>query len=102
MYFVYYHSNIYILFTSIPLTETLDVPVDLLFTKNPNFKISKADTKKFPQFANLGKNFMFERKYFDQIDGVAMGPSLSPALANLFMGYYEQKWLQPFEECKVI
>ena len=33
-------------------------------------------------------------KIFDQVDGVAMGSPLGPALANLFMGYYEQKWLE--------
>ena len=34
------------LFTSIPLTETIDIAVDLLFEKNAGFKISKADLKK--------------------------------------------------------
>ena len=45
---------------------------------------------------------MFEGKFYDQIDGVLMGSPLGPVLANLFMGYYEQKWLQPFEECELI
>ena len=31
---------------------------------------------------------------YDQIDGVAMGSPLGPALANLFMGHYESRWLQ--------
>ena len=31
-----------------------------------------------------------------------MGSPLGPVLANLFMGYYEQKWLQSFEECELI
>ena len=33
---------------------------------------------------------------------MAMGSPLGPVLANLFMGYLEQKWLQSFEECEVI
>ena len=45
---------------------------------------------------------MFEGKFYDQIDGVAMGPPLGPVLANLFVGYHEQKWLQSFEECELI
>ena len=45
---------------------------------------------------------MLQCKFYDQIDGVAMVSPLGPVLANLFMGYYEQKWLQSFEECEVI
>ena len=45
---------------------------------------------------------MFEGKFYDQLDGVAMGSPLSPVLANLFMGYHEQKWLESFEECELI
>ena len=41
---------------------------------------------------------MFEGNFYDQIDGVAMGSPLGPVLANLFMGYHEQKWLESFEE----
>ena len=45
---------------------------------------------------------MFEGRFYDQIDGVAMGSSLGPVLTNLFMGYHEQKWLESFEECELI
>ena len=86
------------LFTSIPLNEAIIITVDLLFEKNLGFKISKADI----QFATSGTHFMFEGKFYDQIDGVAMGSPLGPVLANLFMGYHEQKWLESFEECELI
>ena len=94
--------DIFSFFTGIPLTETIDIAVDLLFEKNTGFKISKADLKKLFQFATSGTHFMFECKFYDQIDGVAMGSPLGPVLANLFIGYHEQKWLQPFEECELI
>ena len=45
---------------------------------------------------------MFECTFYDQIDGVAMGSPLGPVLANLFLGYHEQKWLQSFEEFELI
>ena len=39
-------------------------------------------------------HFSFDGDLYDQIDGVAMGSPLAPALANLFMSHYETKWLQ--------
>ena len=45
---------------------------------------------------------MFEGKFYDQIDGVAMGSSLGPVFANPFLRYHEQRWLQSFEECELI
>ena len=36
------------------------------------------------------------------IDDLAMGSPLDPVLANFFMGYYEQKWLQSFGEWEVV
>ena len=90
------------LFTSIPLTETIDITVDVLFEKNTGFKISKADLKKLFQLAISGTHFMFEGKFYDQINCVAMGSPLGPVLANLFMGYHEQKWLESFEESEFI
>ena len=42
----------------------------------------------------------FDGKIFDQVDGIAMGSPLGPALANLFMGYDEQKWLES-DHCRL-
>ena len=90
------------MFTSIPLTETPDLVVDKIFEKNLVFKISEPDIKKLFQFANSGTYFMFEVKFYNQINGVAMTSPLDPVLVNPFMEYFEHKWLQSFEECKVI
>ena len=35
--------------------------------------------------------FSFDNTIYRQIDGVAMGSPLGPALANIFVGYYEEK-----------
>ena len=42
---------------------------------------ASADLKKLFQFATSGTNFMFEGKFYDEIDGVAMGSPLGPVLA---------------------
>ena len=36
---------------------------------------------------------MFNNKYYKQVDCVAMGSPLGPALANIFMRSFESKWL---------
>ena len=37
---------------------------------------------------------MFDNDYYQQIDGVAMGSPLGPTLANAFLSYHEQTWLE--------
>ena len=39
---------------------------------------------------------IFRGKFYNQIDGVAMGSPLAPVLANNFMGFYESKWLNKY------
>ena len=41
-------------------------------------------------FATCEANFLFKGKFYDQIDGVAMGSLLAPVLANLFLDHYEK------------
>ena len=72
------------LLTNIPLAETINLAVDAIFKSNPNLKISKKDLKTLFEFATKGIHFSFDGDLYDQIDGVAMGSPLAPALANLF------------------
>ena len=41
------------------------------------------------QTATKSVEFSFNNVMYRQIDGVAMGSPLGPALANMFVGYYE-------------
>ena len=74
------------------MKEAIVIAVDLLFEHNPNFKITKNRLKQFFDLATSGTHFLFDGSFYDQIDGVAMGPPLGPFLGNLFMGYREAKW----------
>ena len=53
------YDDVCSLFTSIPLKETIDNAVDLLFEHNPDFKITKNEFKKFFDFAISGTLFLF-------------------------------------------
>ena len=49
--------------------------------------------RKLMEFATKKSHFLFDGKYYDQIDGVAMGSPLGPVSANIFMCDFEEKWL---------
>ena len=38
--------------------------------------------------------FIFDGKFYEQCDGVAMGSPLGPTLANVFMCHFENSWLE--------
>ena len=84
--------NVTSLFTNIPLQETIDIAINLIFNHNPNLNITRKELKKLFLFATSKTHFIFNSKFYNQIDGVAMGSPLAPVLANIFMGFYESKW----------
>ena len=87
------------LFTSIPLDETINICVEELFKdKILVNNLSKVDFKELLSLATKESLFIFDGVYYYQTDGVAMGSPLGPILANSFMSYYEQIWLN---ECPI-
>ena len=76
------------IFTNIPLQETIDIAINLIFNHNPNLNINKKELKKLFIFATSPSHFIFRSKFCNQIDGVAMGCLLAPVLANIFMGFW--------------
>ena len=89
--------NVCSLFTNIPISETIDIAVKLILENKKSLKFSENELTNLFRFATSKTHFYFDGKHFDQVDGVAMGSPLeliSPALANLFMGNNEQKWLE--------
>ena len=88
------------LFTNIPLDETIKITADQLFSNSNNFEgFSRDEFVKLLNLAVKNCHFIFNGKFYDQIDGVAMGSPLGPLLANIFLSFHETNWLKdcPFE-----
>ena len=76
--------------------EIINIAINLIFNHNPNLNITKKELKKIFPFDTSQAHFLFNSKFYNQIDGVAMGSPLAPVLANIFMGFYESKWLNEY------
>ena len=72
--------NVCSFFTSMPLKETSDIAVNLLFEYNSGLNITKAELKKKFQFATSDTYFLFQGTFYDQVDGFVM---CSPPGINL-------------------
>ena len=84
------------LFTNFPLQEIIDIAINLIFNHNPNLNITTKELKKLFLFAASQTHSIFNSKFYNQFDWVAMDSSLAPALANIFMGFHESKWLNEY------
>ena len=85
--------DVTILFINIPLQETIDIAINLIFNHNPNLNIA---IKELFLFATSQTHFICNGKFYNQIDGVVVGSPLAPVLANIFMAFYESKWLNEY------
>ena len=82
------------LFTNIPLDETIEICVKRLYKRKKKVKgLLKRHFKELLTLATKSSVFVFNGVYYSQIDGVAMGSPLGPTLANLFLAYHEENWL---------
>ena len=79
------------LFTNIPIQEAIDIAINLIFDHNPNLNITTKELKKLLLFTTSQGHFIFDNNPYNQIDEVAMGSPLAPALANIFMSFHESK-----------
>ena len=83
------------LFTNIPLDETIEIIISKLFSEPNNtfHGFSKSEFKSLLSLATKSSTFLFDDKLYRQIDGVAMGTPCGPTLANIFLSFHEQNWL---------
>ena len=83
-------------FTNIPLQETIEIVINLIFNHNPNLNITKKELQKLFLFAPSQTHFIFNSNFYNQIVGVALGSPLAPVLAKIFMGFHKSKWLNEY------
>ena len=82
------------LFTNIPLSETIDICLKLLFDNGNSFLgLNRAMFGKLLEIAVTNSFFMFNSNFYKQIDGLGMGLPLGPTFANIFLSYHEKNWL---------
>ena len=86
--------DVYSLFMSIPLDETIELLADKAscsnwFNLSYDLKISKNDLTELLTIATKEQLFQFDGQLYEQIDGVAMGSPLGPLLANFFVCHIE-------------
>ena len=73
------------LFTNIPLTETVNVCINLIFKDLDSFlNMTKTLFKSLLEICVKDVPFIFNKELYKQTDGVAMGSPLGPTFANLF------------------
>ena len=87
------------LFTNIPLEEAVNISCDSLFAKEAKINnFSRNGFEKLLRMALQNNFFNFDSKICKQTDGVAMGSPLGPSLANVFLCFHEQVWLNDCQE----
>ena len=80
--------------TNIPSEKNIKNCVNDLFSNNfRSGKLSRKDLYDLLKLATTESSFIFDNKLYKQIEGVAMGSTLGPRLANAFLCCYEKIWL---------
>ena len=80
------------LFTNVPLEDTIRIGADELYISDilPPGPTEASFTKLLRKLTS-GVEFSFDKVMYRQTDGVAMSSPLGPVLANIFVGFHEQK-----------
>ena len=92
------------LFSSIPLEQTINICTESIYDQNDSVQgLNKSGFKELLSFAISKSYFIFDEFLYKQIDSVAMGSPLGLTLANSFLCFQENKWLQQYpQEFKLV
>ena len=91
------------LFTNVPTLETIELILDLAFPADTTrfHELTREDLKELLIICTQQSHFQFNGKYYDQIDGVAMGSPLGPLFANVFMDEFERRYMDELKAAGV-
>ena len=84
------------LFTSVPIDPALNIIKDLLEKDEKLNNRTVLFVQNIMELLGLCLNntyFSFQNKFYEQVEGAAMGSPVSPIVANLYMEYFEEKAL---------
>ena len=77
------------LFTNVPLQDTIDIILKKVYDDNEVATTILRDEMKLLLYLYTSKScFLFNNTLYEQIDGISMGSSLGPVMANIFMIYF--------------
>ncbi len=88
------------LFTNVPTDETIEIILRKVF--QPGVRqfhgMTREILKKFLVICTKESHFQFNRRFYEPIEGVAMGSPLGPLFANAFMSDFEEKHIGKLRE----
>ena len=80
------------LFTNVALDKTIKICSEALYDQSDSQPVITKDVfVELMKSATSSVEFSFNNTTYKQTDEVAMGSPLGPALADIFVGYYEEK-----------
>ena len=83
------------LFTNIPLTEMLNLCVQNLYKNQAHVgNLTQRSFYSLLKITMFESFFIFDGKFYEQCNGVAMGSPLGRRLTNVFMCHFENIWLE--------
>jgi hypothetical protein len=79
----------------VPTDETIEILLDLAFRDGVNtYKdLERHELRDLLEICTKKAHFQFNGKFYDQIDGVAMGSPLGPLFANAYMSHFENMYM---------
>ena len=91
------------LFTNTPLCKTVNISLKRVYSeKLINTSLSKCSLKKLTLDTCQKMALSFNNKLYEQVDGVSMGGSLGPVLANILMTECEKVIVDKLMKEKVV
>ena len=85
------------LFTSVPIDPALNIIKDLLEEDETLCNRTVLSVQNIIEFLGFSVNntyISFQNKFYEQVEGVAMGSPVSPIVANLYMEHFEREALR--------